>query len=364
LNSERVGCLNEAVPCSIEGELLPMVPSWISTEQAFICFAMLLICAGALAGQSERGTITGTVRDSSGAVVPEVKVTITNRATGQTSNLTTNNSGEYTAADLVVGSYNVEAQKEGFRAAQINGLTLDAAANVRADVTLQIGRSADIVEVQAAAVQLNSEDAKTTVTINQKLVDTLPLVVAGAVRSPFDLATLTPESKNIGGDGGFALGGGQGASYGATLDGVSVDTSRALQKSWVASNAPSVEAITQFTVDTNGFKAEYGHAGGGVMTFVAKSGTNQFHGSVYEFLRNTDFDANDFFSNKAGKARQIYKQSDFGTTVGGPVWIPKIYNGHNKTFFFSYEGFRNRNGATNATATVPTAEMYNGDFSN
>jgi Carboxypeptidase regulatory-like domain len=138
-----------------------MVPSWISTKQVFICFAMLLICAGALAGQSERGTITGTVRDSSGAVVPEVKVTITNRATGQASNLTTNNSGEYTAADLVVGSYNVEAQKEGFRTAQIDGLTLDAAANVRADVTLQIGRSADIVEVQAAAVQLNSEDAKT-----------------------------------------------------------------------------------------------------------------------------------------------------------------------------------------------------------
>ena len=101
------------------------------------------------------------------------------------------------------------------------------------------------------------------------------------------------------------------------------------------------------------------------MTFVAKSGTNQFHGSAYEFLRNNDFDANDFFSNKLGRARQIYKQNDFGATVGGPVWIPKIYNGRNKTFFFfSYEGFRNRNGATNATATVPTAEMYNGDFSN
>ncbi len=185
------------------------------------------------------------------------------------------------------------------------------------------------------------------------------------MRSPFDLAALTPESKNIGGDAGFSLGGGQAASYGATLDGVTVTTSRALQKSWVASNAPSVEAITQFTVDTNGFKAEYGHAGGGVMTFVAKSGTNQFHGSAYEFLRNNDFDANDWFSNKLGRARQIYKQNDFGATVGGPVWIPKLYNGHNKTFFFfSYEGFRNRNGATNATATVPTPEMYNGDFSN
>ena len=137
-----------------------------------------------------------------------------------------------------------------------------------------------------------------------------------------------------------------------------------MQKSWVSSNAPSVEALTEFTVDTNGFKAEYSHAGGGVMTFVTKSGTNQFHGTAYEFLRNNDFDANDWFSNRAGKARQIYKQNDFGATIGGPVWIPHVYHGQNKTFFFfSYEGFRNRNGATNASATIPTPEMYTGDFS-
>ena len=149
---------------------------------------------------------------------------------------------------------------------------------------------------------------------------------------------MTPEAKNLGGKPAF-LGGGQAASYGATLDGISANTSRALQKSWVSSNAPSVEAMTEFTVDTNGFKAEYGHAGGGVMTFVAKSGTNGLHGSAYEFLRNNDFDANDWFSNRAGKPRQIYKQNDFGFTVGGPVWLPKIYNGKDKTFFFfSYEG--------------------------
>src|SRR3982751_5385101 len=341
-----------------------MIPCRVALKKALFCLTAACL-ASHLFAQSERGTISGTVRDTSGAVVPQVKVTVTNTAINQPVQVETNDSGDFSVADLRVGTYTVRAEKSGFRPAELTGLTVDAASSVRADFSLQIGRSAEVVEVQAAAVQLNSEDSKTTVTISQKLVDTLPLVVGGAVRSPFDLATLTPESKNIGGDAGFALGGGQGASYGATLDGVSVNTSRALQKSWVASNAPSVEAITQFTVDTNGFKAEYGHAGGGVMTFVAKSGTNQFHGSAYEFLRNTNFDANDFFSNKAGKARQIYKQSDFGATVGGPVWIPKIYNGHNKTFFFfSYEGFRNRNGATNATATVPTAEMYNGDFSN
>ncbi|MES1256851.1 MAG: TonB-dependent receptor, partial [Acidobacteriota bacterium] len=178
-----------------------------------------------------------------------------------------------------------------------------------------------------------------------------------------DLAALIPDAKNLGGDNGFSLGGGQAASYGTSLDGVSTNTSRALSKSWVSSNAPSIEAIDQFTVDTNGFKAEYGHAGGGNMTFVSKSGTNAFHGSAYEFLRNNDFDANNWFNNRSGIANSIYKQNDFGATVGGPVWIPKIYRGKDKTFFFfSYEGFRNRSGANGAQFTVPTTEMYNGDF--
>jgi hypothetical protein len=324
----------------------------------------LLCGASFLFAQSERGTISGTVRDSTAAVIPQAKIIVTNTATNVVVHLTTNELGEYTAASVPVGVYNIQVQKEGFRPAEIKGLSVNAATSVRADVNLEIGQSQQVVEVQASAVQLQTEDAKTSVTINQKIVDSLPLVVAGAVRSPFDLATLTPEAKTGGGDAGFALGGGQAAAYQATLDGVSVDTSRALQKTWVTSNAPSVEALTEFTVDTNGFKAESSHINGGVMTFVTKSGTNQFHGSAYEFLRNNDFDANDWFSNRAGRARQIYKQNDFGFTFGGPIWIPKLYNGRNKTFFFfSLEGFRNRNGASNVSATVPTAEMYTGDFS-
>jgi Carboxypeptidase regulatory-like domain len=319
----------------------------------------------ALFAQSERGTIAGTVRDSTGAVVPGATVKVTNTATNLVTNLVSNDSGDYIAASLPAGNYNVSVSKAGFRAVDLKGVTVDAATTVRGDVTLEVGQAMQTIEIQASAASLQTEDAKSSVTISNRLVNDLPLVVGGAVRSPFDLAMMTPEAKNLGGDAGFSLGGGQAASYGATLDGISANTSRALQKSWVASNAPSVEAMSEFTVDTNGFKAEYGHAGGGVMTFVAKSGTNDLHGSAYEFLRNNDFDANDWFSNRAGKARQIYKQNDFGFTIGGPVWIPKVYNGKDKTFFFfSYEGFRNRNGATNFATSVPTAEMYNGDFSN
>ena len=123
---------------------------------------------------------------------------------------------------------------------------------------------------------------------------------------------------------------------------------------------PSVESITEFAVDTNGFKAEYGQAGGGVITFVSKSGSNEFHGTAYEFLRNDAFDARGFFA----QTRSIYKQSDFGASAGGPVIVPKLYNGRNRTFFFaSYEGFRNRQGANGTILTVPTPEMYSGDFS-
>ncbi|HZS53312.1 MAG TPA: TonB-dependent receptor [Bryobacteraceae bacterium] len=341
-----------------------MGPIRISWRRAVLAVVSLTALSVGAWAQSGRGNVSGTVRDSTGAVVPGAKVSVTNVATNETTALETGASGDYTAPDVSVGTYNVLVQKEGFSQAQIKNIIVNAAQTARADITLQVGQSRQVVEVQAASLQVNSEDSRTTVTVNQTLVNELPLVVAGTVRSPFDLAALTPEAKNTGTAEGFALGGGQADSYQATLDGVSINTSRALQKNWVTSNAPSVEAITQFTVDSNGFKAEYGHAGGGAMLFIAKSGTNSLHGSAYEFVRNTDFDANDWFSNRAGKARQIYKQNDFGFTAGGPVYIPKVYHGKNKTFFFfSYEGFRNRNGATNATATVPTPEMYNGDFS-
>jgi hypothetical protein len=296
--------------------------------------------------------------------VPGAKISVENQATKVSVTAVSNETGEYTVPSLSPGTYRVRVNKEGFRAFEVAGLALDASQTVRADASLEVGTANQTVEVMASAIQVQSEDAKTATTLQNKLVNDLPLVVGGTVRTPFDLASITPDAKNLGGDNGFVLGGGQAASYGTSLDGVSTNTSRALSKSWVASNSPSIEAIEQFTAEVNGFKAEFGHAGGGNLTYVSKSGTNGFHGSAYEFLRNNDFDANNFFNNQAGIANSIYKQNDFGLTIGGPVWIPKVYHGKNKTFFFfSYEGFRNRTGANGAVFTVPTAEMYNGDFS-
>ena len=167
-----------------------------------------------------------------------------------------------------------------------------------------------------------------------------------------------------GSGGTLRLGGGQGGAWNASLDGISVGTNRAADMTEVGYNTPSVEAITEFTVDVNGFKAEYGQAGGGVMTFVSKSGTNALHGGVFDFLRNEKLDANGWFANANEQPRGIYKQNDFGAYLGGPVRIPKLYNGRDKTFFHvSYEAFRNRVGATGNILSVPTPEMWNGDFS-
>ncbi len=335
-----------------------------SSRALWACFSLLLVPALVL-GQSERGTISGMVKDQSGAIIAGAKIIVTNTGTNVAVVVTSSEKGDFTAPSLQAGNYTVRVEKPGFRPELLTGIALNASTDVRADATLEIGSTTTAVEVAASALQLATENAKASTAITNKLVDELPLVVSGTLRSPFDLAALTPEAKNLGGDNGFMLGGGQAASYGTNLDGVSANTTRALSKSWVSTNSPSLEAITEFSVDTNGFKPEYGHAGGGVMNFVSKSGGNDFHGSAYEFLRNNDLDANNFFNNRAKIAIPIYKQNDFGASVGGPVLVPKLYNGKNKTFFFfSYEAFRNRAGATGFSQTIPTPEMYTGDFTN
>lgn len=194
-------------------------------------FIVSTLCLALTAfAQSERGTITGTVRDQSGAIIVGAKVTVTNSATNTAVSLSANEAGDYIALSLQAGTYNVRTEKEGFRPSLTTGVKVDAASNVRIDVTLEVGTTTTAVEVAAASLQLATENAKTSATVTNKMVDELPLVVGGNLRSPFDLATLTPEAKQLGGDNGFILGGGQAASYGTNLDGVSANTTRALSQ--------------------------------------------------------------------------------------------------------------------------------------
>ncbi|MFN8006254.1 MAG: carboxypeptidase-like regulatory domain-containing protein [Terriglobia bacterium] len=347
---------------------------------AVVLFGLsMLTGSGSLFAQSGRGTINGTILDSAGAVVQGVKITVTDPATGVSSTTESTDVGTYTVPDLPVGLYTLRVEKQGFKTIIRSGITLTSASVIRVDFTLEIGEVRQEIEVTGDISQVQTEEAKISSNVSNLMIKELPLVVGGALRSPFDLATLTPETKlyatqialqpgpnNLSPvQDSLQIGGGQPRAYGITLDGVSMGVGNPLPNSWVTYNTPPLDAITEFTVETNGYKAEFGHALGGTMSFASKSGTNDFHGTVFEYLRNNALDANRFFSNKQGIPRGVYKQSDFGVSVGGPVYIPKLYNGKNKLFFFTaYEGFRNRIGATATATTIPTPEMLQGDFSN
>lgn len=317
----------------------------------------LFAAASLLLAQSERGNITGVVTDATNAAVPNAPVKIVNVGTNAAVTVSASNSGEYSAANLAPGTYRLQVSLQGFQTAAVDKINLTAGATVRVDVRLEVGGVTQTVEVQSQNAQVQTEDAKISTAVSNTLVDQLPLVVGGAMRSPFDLVATVPEAKN---GSNLVLGGGQGGAFAATFDGVSVNTNRQGNTTETSYLTPSLEAITEFAVDTNGFKAEYGQAGGGVISFASKSGTNELHGSAYDFIRNDYVDARGFFAASKG----VYRQNDFGGSLGGPIWIPKVYNGRNRTFFFAaYEGFRLRQGSPGQISSVPTPEMYVGDFS-
>ena len=325
----------------------------------FVALSAVLASAFSVFAQSERGNITGIVTDPSGSAVAGAAVNVVHIATNATTRAETTPSGEYNAGNLPVGLYRIETTASGFKRFLQQNINVTAGGTVRVDIQLQLGQVSEQIEVSASAATIQTENAKVTTLVENKLVDELPLVVGGEMRNPFNLVAVAAEARGNGQQ--LAIGGGQVAQWDATLDGYSVGTNRSGDTAEAALNSPSVEALTEFAVDTNGFKAEYGQAGGGTLTFASKSGTNNFHGSAYDFLRNDKLDARGFFASK----RSVYRQNDYGATVSGPIYIPKVYDGRNKSFFFvSFEGFRNRVGANDTILTVPTQEMYNGDFRN
>ncbi len=300
--------------------------------------------------------------DASGAVAPEVQITATQTSTNATYKTVSNSAGDFTIPSLPVGIYQLKSEAIGFKINIVANIAITPGMTARVDVKLEIGTAQQSVEVIANAQMLQTENARVSTEVSKTLVDSLPVQVNGNSRSPFDLAATTGE---VNGSGTFRIGGGN-DTVGVTLDGSSLAGDKigsdAGNGGAAAMNSPSVEALTEFNVEAAGFKAESGNASGGTLSFVSKSGTNQFHGSAFEFLRNQDLDAKGFFNS----VRPIYKQNNFGVTVGGPVYLPKLYNGRNKTFFFaSYEGFRNRVGAGNGSFfSVPPPEFYTGDLHN
>ena len=308
--------------------------------------------------QLNRGSLTGVVTDPTGAAVPNAKITATHMATNTTFATTTTETGNYTLPALEIGTYRIWVEAAGFKRTVREGIQLASGGTVRLDLTMEIGQLSESIEVSTRASAIETETTRVATNLTTKLVENLPLVVAGQIRNVFNLAIIAPEVKSA---NNYRIGGGQGSGWEMTMDGTSLTSgSSQYQFERAPISSVPVDAIAEFNVESTGMKAEYGRSMG-VISFATKAGGNQVHGNAFDFMRNNAADARGFFA----KSAPVLKQHDFGATLGGPVYIPKVYNGKNKTFFFgSFEMFRNRSGNTPAYYTVPLPEMYDGNFSN
>jgi hypothetical protein len=321
-----------------------------------------------LSGQAFTGSVSGIVSDTSGAVVPGTAVTITDLDRNVQIRGVSNETGFYVISSLPPGRYRVAAEKAGFRSYVLEPLPLAVQQKATVNITLELGALAETVQVTANAQMVESSSSTLGgVVENQRIVD-LPL----NGRNILDLASLVPgvfrprpsiaAQENFMGNR-IIVNGGQEETNDITLDGVSATLPHNQSNIIAVSAIPSIEGIQEFRVQTNAFSAEYGRSGGGVISLVSKSGTNELHGSVFEFLRNSVLDSNSWQANRAGIKLASFKRNQYGYSIGGPLVIPKIYNGRNRTFFFHlFEGTR-LSAASTAQYTVPTELERLGDFS-
>src|SRR5215467_6572733 len=340
----------------------------------FLAAALLTLTAAVSAfSQSDRGTIAGTVLDSSGAVVSGATVTATDSATNTVYNATTGPTGGYRLYDLRVSTYKVSVSAPGFKTEEKTGVVVQVNTTSSLDFSLTPGDVKETLTVVADAPGIQSESSDIGTVVDKRQIEDLPLTIGQTgqsfLRSPEAFVFLTPGTAGPGTNSDHSssgifeskLSGGQNFSTEVLLDGASIV--HAELGSTFDENAPSVEALNEFKVTTSTIPAEFGRTSGGVESFTTKSGANAFHGTAFDILHNDKLNANSWFNNLNGAPKPRDHQNDFGGSLGGPVWIPKLYNGHDKTFFFfNYEQYRNNVGTSNIT-TLPTDAERGGDFS-
>jgi len=327
--------------------------------------AFLLACT--VFGQSNRGTLTGTISDSAGAVVPGVPVVLSDLATGAKFETVSTGTGNYSLVQLPVGTYTLTVEKAGFSKYEQTNVQVELAVTTRVDVVLKVGSATESVTITAESSQLKTESAEQSMTVAGNQIAELPInfgIGAGAIRNPLSFIQMTPGAY-FNGWNNISINGGS-ANFKVVFEGQQSDDPYSTQVS--DEIQPSVEAIEQFTLQTTNMSAEFGGVGnGGIYNFTSKSGTNQFHGSAYSYIENTALNAGIPFTNDGtGHHQNVVKHlADYGGTIGGPVWIPKVYNGRNKTFFFfNLERYRDREALYNGIFTVPNAEYLAGNLSN
>lgn len=329
---------------------------------ALLCLlGVLLPCA--LHGQLVTATLQGTVHDNSGAAVANAKVTAVDASTNVATNTQTDANGRFVFASLAPGGpYAITVEAPGFKIEERLGIHLDVNQSVDLPITLQVGATTQRVEVNADATQLETSNASMGQVIGNRSVVDLPL----NQRNVYSLVFLVPgvtgsvtyqyNSFNLSADGGRP------GTTNVLVDGIPAAPPLIVPIASLAA-FPSIDAVQEFKVMTNAYSAEFGRSGSGIVNVILKSGTNQLHGSGYEFLRNSALDSNTFFSNRSHTPLPVFHRSQFGGSLTGPVVFPRLYHGKDKTFFlFSYEGLR-QGTEGEVTATVPTALQKTGNFS-
>src|SRR5437773_10653345 len=334
---------------------IPNCCRWIVSLAGFACMCALVIhlVSANAAAQMNAGTILGAVTDPTGAAIADAQVTVTNVGTTISKKTTTDATGNYVVPYLIPGIYEVSAEKEGFKKITRSGITIQVDQKARVDLGLQLGAVTDRIEVTGEATLVKAESSEQAQVVNSQQMVGLPLNVrnfaqfvslnTGSVPNPGSLGgNINPDNPQ--GISDTNVNGVQADANNWQIDGVT-DNEAFFS---ILSVNPSVDAIQEFKVSNDTYSAEFSPAGGANVQIQTKSGTNQFHGVGYEFLRNSALDANDFFSNSSSVRIPPFRQNQFGGTFGGPIK-------KDRTFFFAdYEGYRSRIGQTDLQ-TAPTA---------
>ncbi|MFI5072743.1 MAG: TonB-dependent receptor domain-containing protein, partial [Terriglobales bacterium] len=321
---------------------------------------MLFLSNGTARAQEATGKIVGTVFDQQGAVIPGAQVTVTNTATGVTSTSVTNNEGYFEVPNIPIGTYNVTVEHNGFEKTVTQEKKLEINQSLKFSITMKVGATSESVTVEAQVSGVETENPTLGQTVTSNVVGNTPL----NGRNVLDLALLQPGvtglTSNAGGTMDFNVGGGRADSITYLLDG---GLNNDLLDNGVVFN-PNPDTIAEFRILTNNYTAEYGRNGAGIITIVTKSGTNNLHGSAFDFLRNDAFNANTFFNNLNQIPRDNLKRNQFGGTIGGPITVPHVVHGHDKLFFFiGYQGQRQTDAQTSNQVTTFTPAEANGNFS-
>lgn len=330
-----------------------------------LALTIVVFWAGPGWAQKDTGSIVGTVKDPSGAVVPNATVTVDDVEHGQTFNTKTNNEGEFVASPLRVGRYTVTVQQTGFKKAVSVPVNLDVQQRVALNIVLEVGQISEQVVVSSAIPLLETETSELGQVVDSQRVANLPLNGRNFAQLALLTAGTAPSEPGARDEQsyGFSAGGARSLQNNFLLDGI--DNNSNLTDLLNETNyviQPPVDALAEFKVQTNAYSAEFGRGNGAIVNAVIKSGTNDIHGSAWGFLRNNVLDARNYF-DPVGKGAPPYEQYQFGGTLGGPVYIPGVYNGRNRTFFFvDYEGLRIHQADTQ-TLLLPDPIQVGGDFS-